>query len=537
MNEKKFIEVLETFAKQFEIVTKDERTALNSFLIKDISSSIAEAFEYIYFNNKISKIENKVNQQDMIDFPAILSLEKKLKEFSYKEYKFKTTERVIDPSEHLKKLETNFKGIKSKPYSSVAYSFTFIYDSIVNELLLCQEEQKTDLNEYIYQALKLKLDKINSEYLTNSWFKLKRSILDGNFSVDGNSIPKAISKQFLKDDISFEQIKKNYAYFLSTLKPILVNDLLRNNISRHPVIEPGIVSIIASSKNDFYQVTQLEKLIIDSLSQVVGVFEALTYSEASHLAASMQLTMDNYIFKSSVVNETKKHFEKYNEKAIVEHLVLIFNRLVSLIDIFKRLNSNLEELLWKYKLGQEVLGNERSKEVAKMNEIKLQCEISKYLIENDILSFGRVFGRSQIDLYTKDFPDSTEYVIEVKVIRKTKLYTKHINAIITQLSSYMSQISQPKGIVVIYNLTDELLIAPDQWLEGQIRIIIVNLCSSSPSSRKVTAYIKSISANSMEVEIFRTDQEGTKKVSKKAKKKVSKKVSKKAKKKISKKTD
>ena len=149
-----------------------------------------------------------------------------------------------------------------------------------------------------------------------------------------------------------------------------------------------------------------------------------------------------------------------------------------------------------YKLGQEVVAPSRNKELLKGSsvELNLQREMSKYLIERGIVTYGLTFGRSQVDLYMKE-RNSEDFVIEVKVY-KTRINTSSIKANFVQLQSYMDQHYQPRGILVIFNFTNDLISSPRKWIRGRYWILAINLCESSPSKRNRTIIINESSDSS-----------------------------------------
>lgn len=124
------------------------------------------------------------------------------------------------------------------------------------------------------------------------------------------------------------------------------------------------------------------------------------------------------------------------------------------------------------------------REIKIKEELLLQKELCKFLLEENIFTVGTKFGRSETDLFAEHA--GGEYTIEAKVFRrKGSLSRPSLNHAVVQLQNYLDQRpSTPRGILVIYNLTDDLLTASGAWIQGRYWILPINLQPQSPSLRK-----------------------------------------------------
>ena len=93
------------------------------------------------------------------------------------------------------------------------------------------------------------------------------------------------------------------------------------------------------------------------------------------------------------------------------------------------------------------------------------------------------FGLSETDLFA-EAPDT--YILETKLFRKTaSLGEVAIKNSLVQLQSYMDQSPKaPRGVLIVYNLTSSLLLAPRQWIQGRYWVLPINLQEAPPSGRK-----------------------------------------------------
>jgi hypothetical protein len=143
----------------------------------------------------------------------------------------------------------------------------------------------------------------------------------------------------------------------------------------------------------------------------------------------------------------------------------------------------LAAILHQLKLGMEVVAPDISSDYSKKTELRLQREIARFLVERGVYATGTQFGQYQADFAVGTHDE--HYVIEVKKYAKGRRITeKAIKSAIVQLQSYMDQPpTHPLGILVIFNFTDSLLIAPSSWIRGRFKILAINLQLTPPSGR------------------------------------------------------
>ena len=171
-------------------------------------------------------------------------------------------------------------------------------------------------------------------------------------------------------------------------------------------------------------------------------------------------------------------------------LVLIskMKRLLNYVTELRTSFSNEAQALWHYKLGQEAIAPTRTASIKEGKETDLQKELCKFLLERNIYAYGKMFGRGSIDLYIKS-DGGDDLIIETKIYKKS-ISEKLLKTHITQLKSYMDQHSQPRGVLTIYNCTNDVIISPKSWLGGRIWILAINIGDSTPSKRKRSLEIK-----------------------------------------------
>lgn len=141
-----------------------------------------------------------------------------------------------------------------------------------------------------------------------------------------------------------------------------------------------------------------------------------------------------------------------------------------------------EELLLRHKLALEVMTPGNLTGVAAKKEVVLQQELCRFLIEHGVFSVGTKFGRSETDLVAREAAGAL--VIETKKSRRAPS-PNTVRTWLIQLQSYMDQEPiQVDGVLLIYNLSDTLIVAPRQRVRDRYRIVVANLLKPSPSKRR-----------------------------------------------------
>ena len=145
-------------------------------------------------------------------------------------------------------------------------------------------------------------------------------------------------------------------------------------------------------------------------------------------------------------------------------------------------DSPVERALRAYKLGLEVVAGDIQASHSKLNELRLQRELCRFLVERHIPAYGTQFGWSEVDLRTEDALGAV--LIEAKKITKVPSEAD-INRWLTQLGSYLDQEHRAlRGVLAIYNFSPAPILAPATAIRLKYLVIAVNLCPTSPSKHR-----------------------------------------------------
>jgi hypothetical protein len=77
------------------------------------------------------------------------------------------------------------------------------------------------------------------------------------------------------------------------------------------------------------------------------------------------------------------------------------------------------------------------------------------------------------------------YIVETKVFKQSgKVRAKAITDAFSQLRSYMdTHPTTPRGVLLIYNMSESHISAPEHWLRNRFLFVVVNMQKDSPSHR------------------------------------------------------
>jgi hypothetical protein len=163
---------------------------------------------------------------------------------------------------------------------------------------------------------------------------------------------------------------------------------------------------------------------------------------------------------------------------------------------------SVERTLRAYKLGLEVVVQDIRDEFIEKDELRLQREMCRFLVENHVSAYGTKFGWSETDLRAED--GFGAIVIETKLLRSGAPSAKDINRWLTQLGSYLDQEHLAlRGVLVLYNFSSTPIFCPVSTLRHRYVILVINLCPDTPSKRKASIEIEGTTDGSEVVRVHR----------------------------------
>lgn len=500
----------------------DEKKIINNDLYSvseydELTNIIVEALESVYQQVSMKEIETKVTQGMKID---IESLEKGLKTVEDARpipFDLQQKDKIIhiDPTNIIRELKDFIEKIKARTIDRInaLLGLELFQDSNFNHLMMAFDSTNQIFSS-MQSLLRNKLENINNDDILLLWARIKSSFSNDEqnrgFPIYDNIIP----QDFFNSKNSELDVRDKCAIVIAKYRPLTIKKMVEEGIDNIPIITPGISRILTNT-SDLSQITSLEILLIRSMSQIIALHNLITHKNSSDIARAIRADQYGLIFNGEFLKEYRKSITDRDStnRNIDKNKLLILNlkRLVEYTALFTKQQTQIENILRQYKMGQEIISPRRKAEFDNVHntlEIYLQKDICKFLLERNILAFGKSIGRNQIDLYYKEI-SGDDFVIEAKIYKNENHIT--LNALkknIVQLQSYMDLHVQPKGILAIYNFTNALMMAPRKWLRGRIFILCINLCDSTASTRKSSIEIVESETNIIElIEVSKTSRE------------------------------
>jgi hypothetical protein len=279
------------------------------------------------------------------------------------------------------------------------------------------------------------------------------------------------------------EIKDKIAEYLVTIKPRLRLAMLK--AGRQAIAEdaPGLASVLTSFRSPVApSLSRIELDVVMALKRLRGYWESVFVRPGTEFDHALGLDAGA---SSSVKKEEPAAVSElaaagnYAERLIIYEL----KKIIRSLHAPAQDASALEKALTQYKLGIEIMSPENLKDLVRKDELRLQKELCKFLLERGIFALGIKFGRAETDLLAGVADEGT--TIEAKVYKDAgRLSEKAIKGDFVQLQSAMRQDpTQRRGVLVIYNFTPTRISAPTEWINGRFWFLPINLQQQLPSSR------------------------------------------------------
>ena len=347
-----------------------------------------------------------------------------------------------------------------------------------NEALICAAHAGADLEGLVKLALE-KVAVLSDEQLSLVWGRLRQELDSDRLPLKQDQVT-ILPSGFERFD-SPDGVREKIAQYIVQLRPQLILANFRRGITEVSAEMIGLARILAwRSSMASETLSEQEQLLARSLARLVSILE-LFGREKAEVANLLRIPADCRIAKGP---EFRKANAEYAKKGPSPQAIFLELRNVArIVDLLITYESPIERALRHYKLGLEVMTPEIIESFDEKGELYLQKELCKFLLERNIFAVGTKFGRSELDLLVDEA--TVSYVLETKLFRSgVALGPAQIKKSLVQLQSYLDQNpSSPRGILVIYNLTESLLTAPQSWIQGRYWILPINLQAEPPSGR------------------------------------------------------
>lgn len=484
----KLAKTLEHLTEEKEILGSDN---LSIDEYDELTNIVLEIINSVYQTVNMRKIEERISHARKIDISALKNVIKKISNSNLHTLTIHVEGKediLINPSELIQEFSDFVNKVEAGKIDRInaLFGLELFYDSNFDRLLMTFNENDK-IFETIQSVLIEKFQHINNDEMLLFWAKIK-SFFNTEYEHKYNLYNDIIPRDFFTEQGKSFDIRKSSAVFIAKYRPLTIRRMVEEGINFFPITLPGVARILAiSDTSEISPISNLEYLLIRATSQIVALHESITYQKTNDIAKAVGADRNGLIFNGEFLKNYRERIKDIrNKESKFKLLTLNVKRLIEYAALFEQQMIPIETALWQYKIGQEIIVPARKKEFSDAKgtlEDYLQKDISKFLIEKNILSYGRKNGRSEIDLYYKDI-GGEEFVIETNIYTgKNKLTFQKLKRNIIQLQSYMDQVKQPRGILALFNFSDVMILAPKKWLRGRILIISINLCPLPPSKR------------------------------------------------------
>jgi len=480
--------------------------AEDNWALEDVRDLTVEVAEYLRGAMQVPTLEAELTARTKIDATALDEAVAWLRAVPSQEYAGTYVDgSPLDTAEALNRMGNTIKSIRSPEKLDeleVGLRIALVLDGDFSVMLMALPEEHpvfAKLEEKLREKLKLLPDVEAVDF----WARLRREV-DPSLDMPLRFANEVAPKDFfaLGDAVD---VRARIAKYIASIRPALVRRTFASGQMHVPAGHSGVASILSwTDKPSTRTWSTRDRTLIHAVGRLVAVSPV----PDDELAAALGVRPDGY-FMHRAKQEALCKLDRRGSKAVEQKR--IFHELRKVLLILEHRHvvvvGRVEEALRAYKFGLEVMAPDVRDEMSTKNELRLQRELVRFLVERNILAYGTKFGWSETDVVAHD--DIGAVVIETKV-EKSAPSEKDVNHWLSQLGSYMDQRGVGiRGVLAIYNYGASSIVARQVTLRGKFLVIAINLCESSPSKRKTSVVIEPGSDEGDEVvRVFRAGDPG-----------------------------
>jgi hypothetical protein len=429
----------------------------------------------------LKDLELRIDAQKAIDFETLVRLHELLAALILPTTVIVSPQWTVDVPQTLLKLRQNIDDLRTqiskKSTLEIRVDVEMKIGSCVRHILIAaaKAQQSTVPIERLIES---KVSLLADSQLRTAWAAVQ-SELD---SVELSPLvgPKGVIPLKWRNFDTRKSVCRKYAAYVVNLKWKMISIQQQKGINAFSVAVHDVANIASWKNRDAWEaITSQESAFQKALGRIAECSFSLFGCAPEDFAGTLQISAD-----SPLIRVERRLFENASEEdKTLPCVVYEMRKLIQLIDGFLAPEAQIEKALRQHKLGLEVVACDIVGEIGRKNELYLQRSLSRFLIERGIYAVGTKFGRGETDLVSNERSDY--FILEVKKFTRGKSVTpRNLYAAIVQLQSYMDQHpAHPRGILVVYNLSETLLVAPQKWLRGKYWVAAVNLGKEPPSHR------------------------------------------------------
>jgi len=453
-----------------------------SILREDLIGLVIEVLSYVIKVIDINELNRVLIARENVDIHAIGRVAEIIETKNLQGPLHLFSERELDPTSLLRDYRSFVQQLRedSIRLSSPNLGLRLDFGShSLTDLLICAAATNVDLPE-IVDMVKVKLNLLDDDQIIRIWSRIQTEFSpDRSCSMEVR--PGSLPANWLKT-VDISHTKQKIADYLVSLKWRLAVEMFQAGRYTIPSETPSLAQILAiSAAAAAVPLTQIELEIARGMARLYFYWSRILNQTSSDFLRTTGLSQPTFLdsHEYQAVPATTSL-----PRAGSEILILLeLRKVVRASHSFASHETPIEKALFQYKLGTEVMAPEIIEQMTKKNELSLQKELCKFLIERGIYAMGTKFGRSETDLLA-ELPDEG-FIIETKIYKESKrVGVRVIKSNLVQLQSYMDQNPvHRKGVLVIYNFSSVLITAPRRWIAGRFWFLPINLQKQPPSGR------------------------------------------------------
>ncbi len=449
----------------------------------DLASVIFETLNYLKSIINVKQLDSKITALKSVNTQSLIEVLEEIKKLDLDDVVVTVTEGVDEKyNELFQELESFISEIvKTAPLmeqANLALRIDMVGDRILRDIFICAVSKSVSLKK-IEKMVLSKLQKVDDNTISILWDRTLSEF--DTYRTSSMQVEEGvIDIDFLKKEDAAKTRQKLAEYVVS-VKPKLLISRFSRGLTRYPLESIGALRILSIPETNIAnQVEEWEVNLARAISRL-AFFWVEWLRKALHTFASV-LEIDT---NSSILAGSEYKIAKGETKLLSSpYAFLQIRKILHIASSRLSLATPVENALLQYRLGIEIMTPDIIQELSSKNELRLQRELCKFLIERDIYAFGTKFGRNEIDLIVEYAPNS--FIMETKKYPKgSTLSERTIRNNLAQLQEYMQKSQmQRRGILTIYNMTDWLLCSPREWLHGQFWILPININEKPASARE-----------------------------------------------------
>lgn len=278
-------------------------------------------------------------------------------------------------------------------------------------------------------------------------------------------------------EASPRDVGERLAWYHAWYRSRVVKAMVEKGSSRWPIASVSLAKILASKRVE--RGSRTEVAVARSVSHIAGWLAVrkapMTLEE---LAVLLGLDADSKLLDGA---DRREFSSRRWEGASIERAALYsFRMLASAVGALHQDESPIGVALFQYKAGIELFAPGIAGGLSR-DELVLQKELCKFLLERGIFSVGTKFGQNETDLVATVQRDYI--VIECKVLKKMPS-DERLRRNLMQLLRYDDLNPAFRGrraVLVLFNFADVPILAPRELVGGRARIVAINASAGPPS--------------------------------------------------------